>query len=165
MDEDTVLAYLSRIALTPPVAADAAALRVLHRAHLVAVPFENLSIHLSEPISLDEPGLVDKIVRKHLDLKAARRTVFLLKELGMTVHGTFTQGLPGETPEQVQDTHRYIASLPLDSFQLSGTASIEGTPLASLEKAGRLERYPLAQVDGNYTHETDGQKKVEAMRH
>jgi N-hydroxyarylamine O-acetyltransferase len=63
MDEDTALAYLSRIAVTPPVAADAAALRILHRAHQVAVPFENLSIHLSEPISLDEAGLVDKIVR------------------------------------------------------------------------------------------------------
>jgi N-hydroxyarylamine O-acetyltransferase len=63
MDDDTVLAYLSRIAVTPPVAADAAALRALHRAHQVAVPFENLSIHLSEPISLDEADLVDKIVR------------------------------------------------------------------------------------------------------
>jgi N-hydroxyarylamine O-acetyltransferase len=63
MDEDTALAYLSRIAVTPPVAADAAALRILHRAHQVAVPFENLSIHLSEPISLDEASLVDKIVR------------------------------------------------------------------------------------------------------
>jgi N-hydroxyarylamine O-acetyltransferase len=63
MDEDTALAYLSRMAVTPPVAADAAALRILHRAHQVAVPFENLSIHLSEPISLDEAGLVDKIVR------------------------------------------------------------------------------------------------------
>ncbi len=108
--------------------------------------------------------VVDKIVRKHLNLKDARRVVFLLKELGMSVHGTFTQGLPGETPAQVQDTHRYIASLPMDSYQLSGTASIEGTPLASLEKAGHLERYPLAQVDGNYSHQVDGQKKVEAMR-
>jgi N-hydroxyarylamine O-acetyltransferase len=63
MDQDTALAYLSRMAVTSPVAADAAALRILHRAHQVAVPFENLSIHLSEPISLDEAGLVDKIVR------------------------------------------------------------------------------------------------------
>jgi N-hydroxyarylamine O-acetyltransferase len=64
MDDDTVLAYLSRIAVTPLVAADAAALHALHRAHQVAVPFENLSIHLSEPISLDEADLVDKIVRR-----------------------------------------------------------------------------------------------------
>ena len=64
MDEDTVAAYLDRVAVTPPVVADAAALRVLHRAHQVAVPFENLSIHIPEPISLDEADLVDKIVRR-----------------------------------------------------------------------------------------------------
>ena len=64
MDEDVVQAYLGRIAVPPPVVADAAALRLLHRAHQVAVPFENLSIHLSEPISLEEADLVDKIVRK-----------------------------------------------------------------------------------------------------
>ena len=39
-------------------------MRLLHRAHQLAVPFENLSIHLSEPISLAEPDLVDKIVRR-----------------------------------------------------------------------------------------------------
>jgi N-hydroxyarylamine O-acetyltransferase len=63
MDQDVVVAYLNRIGVTPPVTADAAALRVLHRAHQVAVPFENLSIHIPEPISLDGADLVDKIVR------------------------------------------------------------------------------------------------------
>ena len=64
MDQDVVVAYLRRVAVTPPVIADAAALRALHRAHQVAVPFENLSIHMSEPISLDEADLVGKIVRR-----------------------------------------------------------------------------------------------------
>ena len=64
MDEDVVVAYLNRVAVTPPVITDAAALRALHRAHQVAVPFENLSIHIPEPISLDEADLVDKIVRR-----------------------------------------------------------------------------------------------------
>jgi N-hydroxyarylamine O-acetyltransferase len=63
MDERTAEAYLRRIRLSPPLVADEASLRALHRAHLVSVPFENLSIHLGEPISLDEPDLVTKIVR------------------------------------------------------------------------------------------------------
>jgi N-hydroxyarylamine O-acetyltransferase len=62
MDENTAEAYLRRIGLSPPLAANAATLRVLHRAHQMAVPFENLSIHLGEPISLDEDDLVAKIV-------------------------------------------------------------------------------------------------------
>ena len=64
MDDDTAAAYLGRIGMARPALADAAALRALHRAHQVAVPFENLSIHLPEPISLDEADLVDKIVRR-----------------------------------------------------------------------------------------------------
>ena len=63
MDDITAAAYLQRIGLAPPVAADAATLRVLHRAHQIAVPFENLSIHISEPIVLNEDDLVTKIVR------------------------------------------------------------------------------------------------------
>jgi N-hydroxyarylamine O-acetyltransferase len=64
MDDSTAAAYLERIGLAPPVAADAAGLRMLHRAHQMTVPFENLSIHLGEPVSLDEDDLVSKIVRK-----------------------------------------------------------------------------------------------------
>jgi N-hydroxyarylamine O-acetyltransferase len=62
MDDGTVAGYLRRISVSPPVPADAAGLRVLHRAHQISVPFENLSIHLGEPISLDEDHLVSKIV-------------------------------------------------------------------------------------------------------
>lgn len=52
-------AYLRRIGATAddPLAA-------LQRAHLLAVPFENLSIHLGEPLSLDPDDLVDKIVTR-----------------------------------------------------------------------------------------------------
>jgi N-hydroxyarylamine O-acetyltransferase len=63
MDESTAEAYLRRMGLSPPLAADAATLQLLHRAHQITVPFENLSIHLGEPISLDEDDLVTKIVR------------------------------------------------------------------------------------------------------
>ena len=64
MDEGTAAAYLRRIAVPPPVTADAAGLRMLHRAHQLSVPFENLSIHLNEPISLDEDDLVGKVVQE-----------------------------------------------------------------------------------------------------
>jgi N-hydroxyarylamine O-acetyltransferase len=64
LDQPTVSAYLDRIGAQRPGALDEAALRALHRAHLMAVPFENLSIHLSEPISLEEADLVSKIVMR-----------------------------------------------------------------------------------------------------
>ena len=64
MDRETAAAYAQRIEADLPPAVDAGNLRDLHRAHLLAVPFENLSIHLSERISLAEADLVDKVVRR-----------------------------------------------------------------------------------------------------
>jgi N-hydroxyarylamine O-acetyltransferase len=64
MDLGTATDYLARIGARPPAAPDAAALRELHRRHLETVPFENLSLHLGEPVPLDEDALVDKIVRR-----------------------------------------------------------------------------------------------------
>jgi N-hydroxyarylamine O-acetyltransferase len=64
VDRETAAAYAQRIGVELPAAVDAGSLRDLHRAHLLAVPFENLSIHLAERISLAAPDLVDKIVRR-----------------------------------------------------------------------------------------------------
>ena len=62
MDEQAVNLYLQRIGADRPDGATAESLRRLHAAHLFAVPFENLSIHLGQPILLDEASLLDKIV-------------------------------------------------------------------------------------------------------
>ena len=83
-----MLAYLDRIGVAGPAAGDAASLRTLHRAHQLAVPFENLSIHLAEPISLAEGDLTDKIVRRRrggfcYELNGA--FALLLEALGMRV--------------------------------------------------------------------------------
>jgi len=103
--------------------------------------------------------VVDKIVNKHLDLSYAREVVLELKRIGITVHGTFTYGLPGETRQQMLDTRNFIRSLPFDSFQESGTAEIEGTPLHTLRSTGHLEAYDAAKIDGGYQRENDGNKK------
>ncbi|HZC40952.1 MAG TPA: arylamine N-acetyltransferase, partial [Streptosporangiaceae bacterium] len=64
LTDDMLAAYLARIGVPGRVALDAGTLRDLHRAHLETVPFENLSIHLGEPISLAEADLCDKIVAR-----------------------------------------------------------------------------------------------------
>jgi len=106
--------------------------------------------------------VVDNIIHKSLDLAKARETVTYLKELGFTIHGTFTMGLPGETSEQMADTERYRKSLPLDSFQQSGTAEIEGSPLSTLRTTGHLDAYAGASLDG-YVGENDGTRKMRFM--
>jgi arylamine N-acetyltransferase len=64
MTDDMLAAYLNRIDALRPRELTSEALRHLHRAHLLTVPFENLSIHLGESISLDEDDLFDKIVAR-----------------------------------------------------------------------------------------------------
>jgi N-hydroxyarylamine O-acetyltransferase len=64
VDGAEVDAYLARIGAARPARADAAALRELQLRHLLAVPFENLSIHLGEPIVLEPGALRDKLLRR-----------------------------------------------------------------------------------------------------
>jgi N-hydroxyarylamine O-acetyltransferase len=55
-------AYLKRINYSGSLELTAETLRALQVAHLLAVPFENLSIHAGEPIVLNEDALFGKIV-------------------------------------------------------------------------------------------------------
>lgn len=64
MDTTSTDAYLRRLGVERPARPDAAALRALHLNHLLAVPFENLSIHLGEEINLDAKSLVEKITTR-----------------------------------------------------------------------------------------------------
>jgi arylamine N-acetyltransferase len=88
MNDSWVDAYLARIGVERPARPDAAVLRDLHVRHLLAVPFENLSIHLGEDIVLDPGALVTKIVHRRrggfcYELNGAFAA--LLSELGFTV--------------------------------------------------------------------------------
>ncbi|MCX4685858.1 arylamine N-acetyltransferase [Kitasatospora purpeofusca] len=60
--DERVAAYLARIGAERPVRAGAAGLARLQEAHLDAVPFENLSIHLGEPVVLEPEALLEKVV-------------------------------------------------------------------------------------------------------
>jgi len=56
-------AYLRRIAVETAPQPDVPTLGVLHRAHLAAIPFENLDIQLGRPVRLDAGSLQEKLVR------------------------------------------------------------------------------------------------------
>src|ERR1700690_1319067 len=81
-------AYLQRIDYRGPLDASIETLGGLHLAHLCAVPFENLDIHLGRPIALDDAGLFEKIVtRRRGGFCYELNGLFaaLLRELGFSV--------------------------------------------------------------------------------
>jgi len=112
--------------------------------------------------------VIDKIINKRLNLAKAADTARMLRNMGMSVHGTFTVGLPGETKQQQQETLDYIKMLyetgGLDTHQLSGTAEIEGTPLHTLKVTGSLEKYASAKIDDAYVANPDGAAKLREMK-
>ncbi|WP_171112394.1 MULTISPECIES: arylamine N-acetyltransferase [Streptomyces] len=62
MNSAQVDAYLRRLGVPHPAWPTIDVLRELQLRHLQVIPFENLSIHLGEPIVLEEKRLLDKVV-------------------------------------------------------------------------------------------------------
>jgi N-hydroxyarylamine O-acetyltransferase len=88
MSASWVDGYLARISASRPATADLQALRELQLEHLYAVPFENLSVHLGEPIVLDQDALTSKVAQRRrggfcYELNGAFAA--LLTELGFRV--------------------------------------------------------------------------------
>ncbi|HVF90513.1 MAG TPA: arylamine N-acetyltransferase [Blastocatellia bacterium] len=83
-----IKAYLQRINYTGSLSLDDRTLRDLQLAHLLSVPFENLSIHAGEPILIQEGALFDKVVsRRRGGFCYELNGLFaaLLRELGFNV--------------------------------------------------------------------------------
>ena len=83
-----VQAYLDRIEYRGPLDPNFKSLSQLHLAHLLHVPFENLSIHAHQPIVLNDTALFEKIVtRRRGGFCYELNGLFaaLLRELGFKV--------------------------------------------------------------------------------
>jgi len=65
--------------------------------------------------------------RKGIDLEQARATLELSHQLGLKNHVSFVIGMPGETPRSVENTIRFIRSIPADSVQFSVAIPFPGT--------------------------------------
>jgi N-hydroxyarylamine O-acetyltransferase len=96
--------YLERIRYHGPLAPTIDTLRSLHLAHLIAVPFENLDIHMGRPILLDEERLFRKIVEERRGgfcYELNGLFAWLLAELGFAVslHSARVRNSNGFGPE------------------------------------------------------------------
>lgn len=72
--------------------------------------------------------IIDEIDKK-LDLDKVYRMIELTKELEIKVHLTFTFGLPGDTPESIEQTIDLACRLPNDSAQFSIATPFPGTAM------------------------------------
>ncbi|MEP6669938.1 MAG: hopanoid biosynthesis associated radical SAM protein HpnJ [Chthoniobacter sp.] len=68
-------------------------------------------------------------IKKGIRIEEAREFTANCKKLGITIHGTFILGLPGETPETIRETIEFAKSLDVFSIQVSLAAPYPGTEL------------------------------------
>lgn len=57
-------AYLRRIGLNERPPATLAGLTAIHRAHLLAIPYENIDVQLQRPVTIERPAIYEKIVER-----------------------------------------------------------------------------------------------------
>jgi hopanoid biosynthesis associated radical SAM protein HpnJ len=68
-------------------------------------------------------------IRKGMRIDVARRFTKDCHELGITIHGTFILGLPGESKETIEETIRFATEINPHTIQVSLAAPYPGTEL------------------------------------
>lgn len=114
-------AYLSRLGYAGDLAPTAQTLRTLHRAHLSAIPFENLDIVLGRSIQLDIDSLQDKLVRSRRGGYCYEHNLLfgaVLERLGYTVSRLVARVRPDGTGPRTHmllrvdvDGHAWLADV------------------------------------------------------
>jgi len=151
-----VHAYLARIGYDGPRAPTPEALSALHRAHLHAVPFENLDIPLGTPIELSPPALFDKVVtRRRGGFCYELNGLFgwLLGELGFAVELLSARVFNGREfgPEFDHMLLRVEADGPWIADVGFGDSFLEPLPLGPGVQTQRGVDYQLVRDDPDWT--------------
>lgn len=151
-----VSAYLNRINYHGSTEPTLGTLRGIHRAHLLAVPFENLDIHHNRQIVLNEAALFEKIVlnrRGGFCYELNGLLASLLWAIGFDVTRFSSNVIHGGIPAEIdhltlviQLDDRYIVDVGFgDSSRLPLRLEEGG------EQYGKGQMYCFTQADGRWT--------------
>lgn len=157
-------AYLERIGYSAPVRVDRQTLFGLHRAHLLAIAYENLDIHLGRALTLDVDAIFDKIVTRRRGgwcYEMNGLFAWALREIGFDVSllaGTVGRHSIGDSAEG----NHLLMSVALDQTYLAdvgfGNGFLDPLPLV----AGRyvqtdfLKPFDLREAKGRWELVGDG---------
>jgi hopanoid biosynthesis associated radical SAM protein HpnJ len=99
------------------------------------VPYETLKVMRDNGLRLLLVGFetgneqILKNIKKGVKVERARQFAKDCRDLGITIHGTFILGLPGETKETIQQTIQFAKDVNPHSLQVSIAAPYPGTAL------------------------------------
>ncbi|HWZ84608.1 MAG TPA: hopanoid biosynthesis associated radical SAM protein HpnJ [Thermoanaerobaculia bacterium] len=120
------------------------------------VPYESLKVMRENGLRLLLVGYetgsqqILNNIRKGTRVDVARRFTEDCHKLGITIHGTFIMGLPGETRETIRDTIRFAQDINPHTLQVSLAAPYPGTELhrQAAEQGWLAESDALVADDG-----------------
>ncbi len=104
-------AYLARLGLSGDLPPTLDTLTAVHRAHLAAIPFENLQLLLGRPVPLDVPALTDKMVHHRRGGYCYEQNLLLaaaLDRLGFSVTAFAARVLMGGDGRPRPSTHALL---------------------------------------------------------
>jgi radical SAM superfamily enzyme YgiQ (UPF0313 family) len=99
------------------------------------VPYETLKAMRENDLRLLLVGFesgnesILRNIKKGVKVERARQFAKDCRALGITIHGTFIMGLPGETRETIQETIRFAREINPHTIQVSIAAPYPGTAL------------------------------------
>ncbi len=96
-------------------------------------------------------------IRKGVSLEQMRRFTRACHDAGVTIHGTFVLGLPGETRETIEETIRFAQELDVFSVQVSLAAPYPGT---ELYRQAKENGWMAAGADGAAVREDGLQEAI-----
>lgn len=134
--------YLKRINYQGSLEPNFETLRQLHRRHLLAIPYENLDIHLGRPFVLDEAAFFNKLIRQRrggwcYEMNGLFAAV--LRELGFDV--TYLSGSVRNQPQPESAGNHLVLLVQLEQPYIVDVGFGDGF----------LEPLPL--VEGEYTQD------------
>jgi hopanoid biosynthesis associated radical SAM protein HpnJ len=99
------------------------------------VPYETLKVLADNGLRLLLVGFesgneqILRNIKKGVKVERARQFARDCRDLGITIHGTFIVGLPGETAETIRETIRFAREINPHTIQVSIAAPYPGTAL------------------------------------
>ncbi|MCL1463201.1 hopanoid biosynthesis associated radical SAM protein HpnJ [Argonema galeatum] len=88
-----------------------------------------------------------KNIKKGATVEQAREFMKNCKKVGIVVHGDFILGLPGETPDTIQETLQFAKELDCDTIQVSIAHAFPGTELYNYVETNNFLRLDVEMTD------------------
>ncbi|MCP4649487.1 MAG: radical SAM protein [PVC group bacterium] len=114
-----------------------------------------------------DQDVLNKIIKKPLNLQYAARMVNKMKELGIQVHSFFISGFPGETKEQILRSFAFANKMDLDSAWFFIANPTPGSELYDIcvEKGYISKDFSFEDIEYNLPHiETEDFTKQEVEK-